>query len=102
MYQANQRQGNASETALDMLIEAKGRVSVVHFSMDEEGLRKTLRHPAVMIGSDGSAMAPTGPLGEGKAHPRNYGTFVRVLGKYAREEGTLTLPQAVHKMTGTS
>ena len=97
---AEQRQANASETALDMLIEAQGRISVVHFSMDEEGLKKTLRHPAVMIGSDGSALAPTGPLGEGKAHPRNYGTFVRVLGVYAREEGTLSLSQAVHKMTG--
>jgi N-acyl-D-amino-acid deacylase len=53
-----------------------------------------------MVGSDGSAMAPYGPLGEGKAHPRNYGTFVRVLGVYAREEGVLTLPEAVHKMTG--
>jgi N-acyl-D-amino-acid deacylase len=53
-----------------------------------------------MVGSDGSALAPYGPLGEGKAHPRNYGTFVRVLGKYAREEGVLTLAEAVHKMTG--
>jgi N-acyl-D-amino-acid deacylase len=97
---AAQRGADASETALDMLLEAKGRVSVVHFSMDEEGLKKTLRHPAVMIGSDGSALAPYGPLGEGKAHPRNYGTFVRVLGKYARQEGTLTLSEAVHKMTG--
>jgi N-acyl-D-amino-acid deacylase len=53
-----------------------------------------------MIGSDGSSRAPYGPLGEGKAHPRNYGTFVRVLGRYAREQGVLTLPEAVHKMTG--
>jgi len=97
---ATQRGADPGETALDLLIEAKGRVSVVHFSMEEEGLRKTLRHPAVMIGSDGSALAPYGPLGEGKAHPRNYGTFVRVLGKYAREEGVLTLAEAVHKMTG--
>ena len=97
---AAQRGADTSETALDMLLEAKGRVSVIHFSMEEEGLKRTLRHPAVMIGSDGSALAPYGPLGEGKAHPRNYGTFVRVLGKYAREEGTLTLPEAVHKMTG--
>jgi N-acyl-D-amino-acid deacylase len=97
---AAQRGADPSETALDMLLEAKGRVSVVHFAMDEEGLKKTLRHPVVMIGSDGSALAPYGPLGEGKSHPRNYGTFVRVLGVYAREEGTLTLPQAVHKMTG--
>jgi N-acyl-D-amino-acid deacylase len=97
---AAQRGANASETALDMLLEAKGRVSVVHFAMEEEGLKRTLRHPCVMVGSDGSALAPYGPLGEGKAHPRSYGTFVRVLGKYAREEETLTLPEAVAKMTG--
>jgi N-acyl-D-amino-acid deacylase len=68
--------------------------------MKEENLRVVLRHPAVMIGSDGSARAPYGPLGEGKAHPRNYGTFVRVLGKYVRQEGVLSLPEAVHKMSG--
>jgi len=53
----------------------------------------------VMIGSDGSALAPYGELAAGKPHPRSYGTFPRVLGEYAREERVLTLPQAVHKMT---
>ena len=56
-------------------------------------------HPAVMIGSDGSALAPYGEHGGGKPHPRSYGTFPRVLGEYAREQRVLTLPQAVHKMT---
>jgi N-acyl-D-amino-acid deacylase len=97
---AAQRGADPTETALDMILEAEGNASVVHFGMDEEGLHKTLRHPAIMIGSDGSARAPYGPLGEGKAHPRNYGTFVRVLGVYAREEGVLSMAQAVHKMTG--
>ena len=97
---AEQRHADPTETALDLILEEEGGVSVVHFGMDEDNLTKVLRHPAIMIGSDGSARAPYGPLGEGKAHPRNYGTFVRVLGKYAREEGTLTLPEAVHKMTG--
>jgi len=54
----------------------------------------------VMIGSDGSSLAPYGELGEGKPHPRSYGTFPRVLGEYAREQRVLSLPQAVHKMTG--
>jgi N-acyl-D-amino-acid deacylase len=53
-----------------------------------------------MIGSDGSALAPYGELGEGKPHPRSYGTFARVLGEYTRERRLLSLPQAVHKMTG--
>jgi N-acyl-D-amino-acid deacylase len=85
---------------MDLILESEGGVSVVHFGMDEESLAKALRHPAIMIGSDGSARAPYGPLGEGKTHPRSYGTFVRVLGKYAREEGVLTMAEAVHKMTG--
>jgi N-acyl-D-amino-acid deacylase len=89
-----------AETAFDLLLEGEGRVSVIHFGMCEENLAAVLRHPAVMIGSDGSALSPVGPLGEGKAHPRNYGTFPRVLGKYAREKGVLSLPEAVHKMTG--
>jgi N-acyl-D-amino-acid deacylase len=97
---AEQRRADPAETALNVLREAEARVSVVHFGMKEENLRAVLCHPAVMIGSDGSARIPEGPLGEGKAHPRSYGTFPRVLGKYAREEGVLSLPQAVRKMSG--
>ena len=97
---AEQRGTDPAETCLDILLEAEARVSVVHFGMSEENLRTVLRHPAVMIGSDGSARVPKGPLGEGKAHPRSYGTFPRVLGKYVREEGVLSLPEAVHKMSG--
>ncbi len=94
------QQADPAETAFDLLLEGEGRVSVIHFGMNEDNLKAVLRHPAVMIGSDGSALIPCGPLGEGKAHPRNYGTFPRVLGKYAREEGVLSMPEAVHKMTG--
>lgn len=97
---ADQRHADPTETALDLILEAEGIVSVVQFGMDEDNLKTVLRHPAIMIGSDGSARAPYGPLGEGKAHPRNYGTFVRVLGRYAREEGVLSMAEAVHKMTG--
>jgi N-acyl-D-amino-acid deacylase len=97
---AAQRQADATETAMDLILEAEGSVSVVAFGMNEDNLKKVLRHPAIMIGSDGSSRAPYGPLGEGKAHPRSYGTFVRVLAKYARDEGVLTISQAVFKMTG--
>jgi N-acyl-D-amino-acid deacylase len=74
-----------------------GQAQVVR---DEGDLRRALVHPRVMIGSDGSSLAPYGELGAGRHHPRNYGTFPRVLGLYAREERLLSLPQAVHKMTG--
>ena len=53
-----------------------------------------------MIGSDGSSVAPYGPAGSRKVHPRYYGTFPRVLGRYVREKKVLSLEQAVHKMTG--
>ena len=97
---AAQRGTDPDVTALDLLLEAEGRVSVIRFGMSEENLCAVLRHPAIVIGSDGSARAPYGVLGQGKAHPRNYGTFPRVLGCYAREQGVLSLAEAVHKMTG--
>jgi N-acyl-D-amino-acid deacylase len=97
---AAQRGTPPAETVLDVLLETEARISEIHFGMSEENLRMVLRHPAVMVGSDGSARAPEGPTGEGKPHPRGYGTFPRVLGKYAREEKVLTLPEAVRKMTG--
>jgi N-acyl-D-amino-acid deacylase len=97
---AEQRGVDPGENAMDLLIEAGGRLSVIDFFMSEDNLKTILRHPAVMVGSDGSALVPHGPLGEGKAHPRSYGAFPRVLGKYVREERALSLPESVYKMTG--
>jgi len=83
----------------DLLIEEKASVSVVRFLMCEKDMRTVLKHPVSMIGSDSSARAPYGVLGKGKPHPRSYGTFPRVLGRYVREEGVLTLENAIRKMT---
>lgn len=83
----------------DLLIEEKNRVGMVIFNMDENNLKRILRHRLVGIGSDGSAVAPYGPLGEGKPHPRLYGTFPRVLGKYIRDEKILPMAEMVKKMT---
>jgi N-acyl-D-amino-acid deacylase len=88
------------DAAIDLLYEEQGRVGMMHFVINEDDVRTVMRHPAVLIGSDAGARCSTGPLGEGKAHPRSYGTFPRVLGKYARDEGVLTLEEAVAKMTG--
>ncbi len=82
-----------------LLIEEKNRVGIVGFAMDEGNLKKVLSNQHVMIGSDGSAVAPKGKLATGKPHPRFYGTFPRVLGKYCREEKYFDLPTAVKKMT---
>jgi len=72
---------------------------MILFQLDEADLRRALVHPQVMIGSDGSSLATEGLLGEGKPHPRSYGTFPRVLGRYVREQNVLSLPEAVRKMT---
>ena len=81
------------EAARRVIAEDPGAVAVF-FSMDEADVRRVMRHPLCMIGSDGI------PSPTGKPHPRLYGTFPRVLGSYVREEGLLSLEEAVHKMSG--
>jgi len=82
-----------------LLIEERLQTDIIGFAMDEQNLCKVLSSPYVMIGSDGNAVSPQGKLGTGKPHPRYYGTFARVLGKYCREEKCLDLPTAIKKMT---
>jgi N-acyl-D-amino-acid deacylase len=84
----------------EMLIANGGSVGCVWFIIDESDLKLALQQPWVSIGSDGSALATSGPLRTGVPHPRNFGTFPRVLGKYVREERVIPLEQAVYKMTG--
>jgi len=88
-----------SDAVFDLLIEEEASVSIVIFGMCEEDVRRVMRSPYMMVGTDGSAISPRGILGRGKPHPRFYGTFPRILGHYVREEGTLTLQEAVRKMT---
>jgi N-acyl-D-amino-acid deacylase len=84
---------NAAETAL-WLVE-KGGCSAIFHAINEDDLQRILRHPATMIGSDGEVPI----FGEASPHPRSYGTFVRVLGRYVRELKVITLEDAVHKMS---
>jgi N-acyl-D-amino-acid deacylase len=88
------------DAVFELLRDARGAASMIMFQLDEADLRRALVHPHVMIGSDGSALAATGEMSAGKPHPRSYGTFPRVLGEYVREQRLLSLPEAVHKMTG--
>lgn len=83
----------------DLLIEEKNRVGKISFYGSEDNLKKILSHPKVVVGADGSAIAPYGTLGKGKPHPRLYSTFARILGKYAREEKIFTFSKAIQKMT---
>jgi N-acyl-D-amino-acid deacylase len=75
--------------------ELNGGAGMVYHIIDEGDVRRIMRHPQTMIASDGRLTRP----GQGVPHPRAYGTFPRVLGHYVRDEGVLTLEQAVHKMT---
>ncbi|MFL5562004.1 MAG: amidohydrolase family protein [Gemmatimonadaceae bacterium] len=75
-------------------------VGTVVFAMSEDNLQRFLAHPSAMVCSDGGAFALEGPARRGHPHPRGLGTFPRVLGRYVRETKTLTLEQAIHKMSG--
>ncbi len=92
----------AFEFMRDLVIEEKDRVEMVTFMMKEENLERILAHPLVGVGADGSALAPYGPLRAGKPHPRHYGTFPKVLGKYIREEKIMPMPEILKKMTSLS
>ena len=87
------------ETAFDLIVISEGQVECVCFGQLEDNVRILMRHPLVVIGSDGDALAPYGVLSQSKPHPRYYGTFPRVLGHYVREEKVLSLEEAVKKMT---
>jgi N-acyl-D-amino-acid deacylase len=84
---------------LHLAREDRGRSGMVGFGMSEENTTRFLAHPLGMVCSDGSALAVDGPLSEGTPHPRNFGTFPRVLGHYCREQRAMPLATAIHKMT---
>ena len=90
------------DMALDYIVEDRGQTRVLVSSISEDDVRDFVRSADVMIGSDGNSVAPYGTTGQGKPHPRFYGTFARVLGKYARDDEALPLSRAVWKMTGAS
>ena len=95
-----------NKPAIDVLfelIEANGgSVPTVYFHHSENDMRYALRQPFVSIGSDGTAVATQGPLSAGHPHPRYYGTFPRVLGRYVRDDHVLTLEEAIRKMTSAN
>lgn len=95
------RQWNARpvDAMVRLLLEEKAHVSMVHFTISEDDVETVMRKPYVMVGSDATARALSGPLAYGKPHPRTFGTMPRVLAHYVRERGILTLEDAVRKMT---
>ena len=87
------------DAMFDLLIASEGSVGIVYAHHTEKDMTLALAQPWCSIGSDGSAYAIEGPLRRGNPHPRNFGTFPRVLGVYTREQNLLTLEDAVRKMT---
>lgn len=97
---AAERGLSAEETAMDLVIEDNSRVDAVFFMMDEENVRRALLIPWISFGSDAGSISPELPFLKFHPHPRAYGTFARVLGKYVREEKLIPLEHAIHRMTG--
>lgn len=93
---ARERGVSGADAVLDLLVENHGNVGIVMYYMSESDMRIGLADPYVAICSDGSSMSPA--FG-GRPHPRSYGTFPRILGKYVREERLLPLEEAIRKMT---
>ncbi|WP_293386076.1 amidohydrolase family protein [Phenylobacterium sp.] len=95
---AKERGTSPEDTIIDLIIEDGTRIQVVYSSMNEDNVRKQMTLPWVSFGSDASAQAPEGVFLLSSTHPRAYGNFVRVLGKYARDEQALSLPEAVRRL----
>ena len=93
------RGGDPVNVLFDVLVEENGSVSTVFFHHSEADMQLVMKQPWTSIGSDGSAVSIDGPTGKTHPHPRYYGTFPRVLGRYVRELKVLTLPEAIKKMT---
>ena len=97
---AKERGKEPFDVMLDLMNEDQTRIEVVFFLMSEDNVRKQLRLPWVSFGSDASSMAPVDPFTRSSAHPRAYGNFARLLGKYVREEKLVTLPEAIRRLSG--
>lgn len=96
------RGGDPVDDLLDVLIEENGSVPAVYFHHSEPDMQYALKQSFTSIGSDGMAISPEGPRGQTIPHPRSYGTFPRVLGRYVRELHAITLEDAVRKMTSAN
>ena len=96
---ASMRGTSPAEAAIDLVIEDGSRVQVVYFLMDEENVARQTALPWMSFGSDAAALAPRGVFLKSSTHPRAYGNFARLLGKYVREEKRATLADAVRRLT---
>ena len=96
---AAMRGKSPEETAMDLVIEDNSRVGTVYFLMSEENVRRQMALPWVSFCSDAGSLAPEGVFLESNPHPRAYGNFARVLGKYVRDEGIIPLEEAIRRLS---
>jgi N-acyl-D-amino-acid deacylase len=96
---AASRGRSPEETAMDLVIQDHSRVGTVYFLMSEDNVRRQVAIPWVSFCSDAGSLAPEGVFLESNPHPRAYGTFARLLGKYVRDEGVIPLEEAIRKLT---
>lgn len=96
---ARMRETSVAETMMDLVIEDGSRVGTIYFIMSEENVKKKIGRPWMAFGSDAESMAPEGNFLLSNPHPRAYGTFARLLGKYVRDEKIISLQEAVRRLT---
>jgi N-acyl-D-amino-acid deacylase len=96
---AKMRGTDPENTILDLVLEDQSRVGTVYFLMDEENIKKQIKIPWVSFGSDAESIAPEGAFLKSNPHPRAYGNFARLLGKYVRDEKVISLEEAIRRLT---
>jgi N-acyl-D-amino-acid deacylase len=97
---AKLRGETVEDTIMNLVLEDRSRVGAVYFMMSEDNIRKQIKLPWVSFGSDAGSMAPELPFTKSSAHPRAYGNFARLLGRYVREEQIIPLGEAIRRLTG--
>ncbi|PZR72615.1 MAG: aminoacylase [Chthoniobacterales bacterium] len=96
---AKMRGKDPIETIMDLLSEDESRIGAMYFLMSEDNVKKEIAKPWISFGSDEASQAPEGVFLKSNPHPRAYGTFARVLGKYCRDEKVVTLPEAIRRLS---
>jgi N-acyl-D-amino-acid deacylase len=96
---ARERRKSPEETAADLIVEDGTRIQVVYFGMNEDNVRREVSLPWMSFGSDAASQAPEGVFLKSSTHPRAYGNFTRLLGKYVRDEQSAILPDAIRRLT---
>src|SRR6184192_494728 len=96
---AKMRGKDPIETIMDLLVENEKPIGATYFLMSEENVKKEIARPWISFGSDEASQAPEGIFLKSTPHPRAYGTFARVLGKYVREEKLVSLPEAIRRLS---